>query len=487
MDSAEKHKKATDLQPEGPLLDFARYFFPEREGMNFITGPHHKILCDTLDRVLANEISRLIVTLPPGYTKTEVAVVNFISKGFQLNPASRFIHATFSDDLARENSDKIKSMIEMEGYQEIRPVQIRSDSKAKDRWKTTEGGGLLAKASGGPITGFRAGYMNKKLFTGALVVDDPLKPDDAFSPVKRDAVNKRATNTFRSRLAHDGVPIVVIMQRLHSEDFVGHLLTGGTGEKWHHLDLQVVVDKKSPYPKEWTHGIPIEHDLPDGPLWPEKHSEKEIEILKADSYTFASQYMQRPVSVEGALFEMDKFKFWKELPPIDHYCMYADTAQKTKERNDFSVFQLWAKGKNGCIYLVDQVRGKWEAPQLEATARSFWKKHKEKHVRSLKIEDKASGTGLIQSLKRQSPSGESPMPVIGIPRDKDKYTRGLDAAPWISIGMVFLPDEADFKNGLQTELQIFDGMGTGHDDQVDPLMDAIADMLGGSTYTLANL
>lgn len=402
---------------------------------------------------------------------TEASVVNFIAKGFHINPGARFIHATFSDDLARENSDKVQSLINLESYQAVQPVIIRADSKAKDRWRTIEGGGVLAKAAGGPITGFRAGYMDKTRFTGALVVDDPLKPDDAFSPVKRKTVNNRATNTFRSRLAHDGVPIIVIMQRLHDDDFCGHLLKGGTGEKWHHLNLPVLIDNSAEYPPEWTHGIPIDHGLPDGPLWADKHSLAEIEVLKADAYTFASQYMQRPVSIEGALFDMAGFKWWHELPPIDHYVMFADTAQKTGERNDFSVVQLWGKAESG-IYLVDQVRGKWEAPELESTTIAFWQKHKAKNVRGLRVEDKVSGTGLIQTLRRKG------VPVSGIKRDKDKYTRGLDAAPWIATGMVHLPANADYTIALRSELQTFDGLGTGHDDQVDPMMDAINEMLG---------
>lgn len=466
-------RKAQALKPEGKLLDFARWYFPEREGMEFIEGPHHRVIGDTLDRVLDGEIDRLIITVPPGYTKTEAAVVNFIAKGFHRNPKARFIHSTFSDDLARENSDKVLQLIALDGYQRVKPVEIRHDSSAKDRWKTTAGGGMLAKAAGGPITGFRAGYMDRSDFTGALVVDDPLKPDDAFSPAKRKKVNQRATNTFRSRLAHDRVPIIVIMQRLHADDFVGHLLTGGTGDKWHHLNLPVVINNADPYPPEWTHGIPIEHGLPDGPLWDAKHDADEIEVLKADAYTFASQYMQRPVSIEGALFDMDGFKWWNDLPAIEWYSIYADTAQKTGERNDYSVIQLWGKGKSG-IYLVDQVRGRWEAPELETTAKAFWEKHRDKRPRGFKVEDKASGTGLIQSLKRNAG-----IPVIAVPRNRDKYTRGLDAAPWIATGMVHLPASAPWTPALRVELQMFDGLGTGHDDQVDPLMDAIADMLGG--------
>lgn len=466
-------------------LGFAKHFFPIREGMEFIEGPHHKIIGQALDKIHAGEITRLIITLPPGYTKTELAVVNFVAKGFQINPASRFIHATFSDDLARENSDKIKGLIQTEEFARAWPVGIDASSSAKDRWKTIANGGMLAKAAGGPITGFRAGYMDKSRFTGALIVDDPLKPDDAFSPTKRKTVNQRATNTFRSRLAHDGVPIVVIMQRLHSDDFVGHLLKGGTGEIWDHLDLPVITEPGQDYPAEWTHGRPIRHSLPAGPLWPEKHSADEIEILKADAYTFASQYMQRPVSIEGALFDMGGIRWYNEggLPEVDYYRMYADTAQKTGERNDYSVIELWAKFKGGGAGLIDLVRGKWEAPDLEKNALAFWAKHRAtgKNVRGLWVEDKVSGTGLIQSLKRQG------VPVQGIQRNKDKYTRGLDAAPWISTGQVWLPDNTTFTEALRYELQTFDGLGTGFDDQVDPLMDAIADLLGGSTYSIEGM
>ena len=451
--------------------------------MALIEGPHHAVICDVLDRVLRGEITRLLITLPPGYTKTELAVVNFIAKGFHVNPKAKFIHATFSDDLARENSDKAKGLIDLDSYQEIQPVLIRTDSRAKDRWKTTAGGGLLAKAAGGPITGFRAGYMDKTVFTGALIVDDPLKPDDAFSPTARKKVNQRATNTFRSRLAHEGVPIIVIMQRLHGDDFAGHLLTGGMGDIFDHLDLPVVTDRGAEYPREWTHGRPVAHNLPDGPLWAGKHSAKEIELLKADAYTYASQYAQRPVSIEGALFDMSGIHWYNEgeIPEIDYYRMYADTAQKTGERNDFSVIELWAKFKSGEAGLIDLVRGKWEAPDLERNALAFWAKHKGKIVRGLRVEDKASGTGLIQSLKRQG------IPVEGIQRNRDKYTRGLDAAPWVATGQVWLPANTPFTESLRYELQTFDGLGTGFDDQVDPMMDAIADMLGGYSFSLTGI
>jgi predicted phage terminase large subunit-like protein len=427
-------------------------------------------LARALDQVYAGEITRLIITIPPGFTKTELAVINFVAKGLQINPGARFIHATASDPLARENSYKIRSLVQSEPYAEISEARVSDDSKALDRWRTVQGGGVLAQAAGGPIIGFRAGTMERGRFTGALVVDDPLKPDDAFSPAKRLAVNRRATGTLRTRLAHEGVPIIVIMQRLHGDDFVGHLLKGGTGDYWHHLDLPVEIDNSAPYPLDWTHGIPIDHGLPDGPLWPDKLNGQEIETLKADAYTFGSQYMQRPTLVEGALFDMDGFQEYHEPPPVEWFGMYADTAQKTGDRHDFSVFQLWGKSDRG-IYLLDQIRGKYEAPELEKVALAFWHKHADKRPRGMKVEDKVSGTGLIQSLRRQG------VPVTGIARTKDKYTRGMDAATWIATGFVHLPADASWKNGFLVEAQQFDGLGSTHDDQIDPMMDAIDDML----------
>lgn len=483
----EAFKRQRDLCKEGPLLEFAKWFFPEREGMPFIEGPHHRLMGSVLDDVLRGKRTRLIITPPPGYTKTDMSVVNFIAKGFQVNPRARFIHATFSDQLARENSDKIQEIMESEEYARIcggSVPTLRSDTSAKDRWKTDQGGGLLAKAAGGPITGFRAGYMDKELFTGALVIDDPLKPDDAFFPKKRENVNRRATNTFRSRLAHEDVPIIVIMQRLHDDDFVGHLLRGGSGDIWDHLDLSVWIDPHREYPKDWTHGRPIPHDLPEGPLWAEKHNEAQIQILKVDEYTYMSQYDGRPVSVQGALFDMDGFQWYSKgaLPPRWEYTqLYADTAQKTSEANDYSVLQLWGKQfQSPDIYLIDQVRGKWKSPQLRSQAEIFWNRCKALgyRPRCFKVEDKVSGTDLIQSLQQKG------IPMIPIQRDKDKYMRGLDAAPYVKTGFVHLPEDKPWTNDLRIELQRFDGLGTGHDDQVDPLMDAIDDMLGTGGYNL---
>lgn len=479
-DLSASERAAAKIMCESSHLFFTRLMFKERQGDRFRLGPHHEVICNTLDRVISGEIDRLIISVPPGYTKTEAAVIAFIARGLAITKGrARFIHASYSLDLVAENSTSIKDTMGTTPFQEMWGISLRADMSGKGRWKTDEGGGLLAKPAGGPITGFRAGTMEPG-FTGALVIDDPIKPDDAKSTTERTHINKRWHSTFKSRLAVETVPVVVIMQRLHTDDFSGYLLKGGAHCLWHHLLLPAEVDNSLPYPKEWTHGVPIGHGLPDGPLWPEKHGEEALEILRADDYTFAAQYLQRPTAEGGNLFKAEWLRDYRaaDLPEIEWRGIYADTAQKTGQQNDFSVLQCWGKGRDGRAYLLDQLRGKFEAPELLVAAHAFWKKHVAltSHalgpLRSMAIEDKVSGTGLIQQMGRKG------IPIVAIKRDRDKLSRGRDVLPIFAADLVRLPhpDEAPWRPAYDLEILSFTGMGDGHDDQVDPTIDAVSEM-----------
>lgn len=463
-------------------LYFTRLFFKELQGAPMHVGPHHRAIGAALDRVISGEITRLIINVAPGYTKTEEAVIAFIARGQALNPRARFIHASFNDLLVNENSVRIKDTIGSEPYRDMWGITFKADQDAKGLWRTAEHGGLLAKPAGGPITGFRAGLMEEG-FTGALVIDDPLKPDDAMSPLKRDKINGRWHSTFKSRLAHEGVPVIIIMQRLHVDDFSGYLLRGGAGCKWHHLLLPVRISNSEPYPPEYSHGIPIDHGLADGPLWEAKHNAEQIAELESDAYTFASQYMQRPIVLGGAIFKEEWLVDCPEdaIPDLLHRTIYADTAQKVGARNDFTEFQEWGLGVDGKAYFLDRVRGKFEAPELLATAEAFWRKCRAKPanrcgiLRSFSVEDKVSGTGLIQHLSRRS------IPVRAIPRgpEKDKYTRALDAVPSFAAGLVRINENIPDLYGYKRNMLLFDGTDGCSDDDVDCTIDAVVDLLGG--------
>ncbi|MFD2439754.1 phage terminase large subunit [Paracoccus kondratievae] len=178
----------------------------------------------------------------------------------------------------------------------------------------------------------------------------------------------------------------------------------------------------------------------------------------------------------GGILKDEWWRYWTALPEIEWRAIYADTAQKAKESSDYSVFQCWGRSKAGQAVLLDQIRGKWEAPELLAQARAFWAKHKAVQglgsLRAFKIEDKSSGTGLIQQFKR-----EGGVPVIGIPRvaGQDKVTRAMDAAPSIEAGQVLLPQSASWLSDFLAEASAFPNGA--HDDQLDPSFDAVADIV----------
>ncbi|MEB6420330.1 MULTISPECIES: DNA-packaging protein [Enterobacter cloacae complex] len=317
MTTAEQKAYARKVECEEDGLYYARYFFKQRTGGKMIVAPHHKVIQQTLDRVIDGEIQRLIINVPPGYTKTELATINMMGRGLALNCRARFMHLSYSHNLALLNSSTARGMIKSQAYQSMWPMVLRDDADSKAMWWTEHGGGVYASSAAGQVTGFRAGHMEPG-WQGALIIDDPVKPDDAYSEIVRDGVNNRFNETIKSRLAIETTPMIVIMQRIHYHDLSGYLLRGGSGEKWHHLNLPVIIDSSQPYAAqhpENSHAIPIDHGLPDGWLWPFKHNESHRISLFSHRRTAEAQYMQKPrrFNAEGALWTEGMISAAREL------------------------------------------------------------------------------------------------------------------------------------------------------------------------------
>lgn len=456
-------KAAMNTLAQVDFYTFVRWMFLRRKGFKWTRAAHHKIICEALMRVFRGEVSRLIINIPPRYSKTEIAVVNWIAWCLGKVPDAEFIHTSYAAQLANNNAWQARELVLHEAYREIFPgTLLRADSAAKNEWRTTVGGIVYASGAGGTITGYGAG-KHREGFGGAIVIDDPHKADEAASEVIRKGVIDWFQNTLESRQNNPGkTPIIVIMQRLHEDDLTGWLLKGGNGEKWEHVCL------------------PALNEATDEALWPEKHS---VEMLRqmqaAKPYVFSGQYQQRPSPLGGGLLRGAWFKRYRQLPELRYRKIFADTAQKTKEHNDYSVFECWGAGRDGNAYLIDMIRGKWEAPELKRRATDFWNKHLGTDpviyggLRSMCVEDAASGTGLIQDL-----GVSSSIPILPIERTKDKLTRVMDIADYVQAGRVYLPEEAEFVSDFIHECEAFTPNDThAHDDQIDPMCDAINDMV----------
>jgi len=478
---------------------FAKVFFRERTGYPLIWNWHHGVLCNTLQRVFRGEITRLIINLSPGFTKTE-----FISKlanayAFSQNSRAKNLHLSYSADLAWDSSTAVRDIVTSDLFQALYPGMPRIDTRSKRTWRTEGNGMMVAGSIGGQVTGQRAGRMEPG-FHGLMTIDDPTKPEDMFFQTLRAKRNRVFKTTLQSRVARPEVPVILIMQRLHEDDPTGFLLKGGTGEKWHHLVIPAEIEQQQwaeGYPEEYTHGIPIRYLAPLGYTWPLKVSGEFAEALKADLMIWLTQFQQEPTAEKGEIFHDDWWVPYEEYDPINNVIrfedgtevrvlyksIYADTAQKIKERNDFSSLQAWVYLTDDRIAIIDNDTDKWEAPDLEENFLAFCDRHafqagvNNMGVRTRKVEDKSSGTGLIQAINKVRGIDW----VEGIPRDTDKVSRAKGCAPQMKRGKVLVPRSAPWLEGYLKEFHRFNSaMIHKHDDQVDATMDAIEDMLIGT-------
>lgn len=421
-------------------------------------------ICEHLEAVTSGEIKRLLINVPPGTMKSLLTSVIWPAWewGPCDRPSLRYLSTAHKEPLATRDNMRCRRLIQSYWFQNLWTLALTGDQNAKTKFENT-------------YTGFRESMPFTSL-TGSrgdrVIIDDPHSVDDANSSLKMAADISTFRASVPTRVNGENSAIVIIMQRLA----VGDVSDVALELDYEHLKI----------PMRYAHTSRSVAGLKQDPrtedeelMFPELFSESAVKALEKSLGTHgtAGQLAQEPNPKGGRIFKTECFKRHDVTPVILHRTIFADTAQKTAEKNDFSVFQHWGLGVDGVIYLLGQIRGKWEAPELERQALAFWAECKSfdlvpfmGSLRSMEVEDKASGTGLIQSIKKT-------VPVRAIQRAKDKYTRALDVLPLIETGRVSLPRAATFTGALIAEFESFSADGTQHDDQVDPMMDAIVTLL----------
>jgi hypothetical protein len=333
----EHTRSAAAILAQEDLYFFSRWMFLKLRGYKWMQSPHHKIICDALMRVYRGECKRLIINIPPRYSKTELAVVNFMAWALGQNPDAEFIHTSYSTRLATNNAWKVRELVQSPDYLDIFPdTLLRNDSKAKDEWRTTAGGCVYATGSGGTITGYGAG-KHRPEFGGAIIIDDPHKADEAKSDVIRQGVLEWFQNTLESRKNSPDTPIILIMQRLHENDLAGWLLNGGNGEEWEHICLPAIQEDGSA-------------------LWPEKHSREELDRMeRAAPYVFAGQYLQRPAPPDGGVIKPDNIEVIDALPAVPIQWVRGWDLASTVD-GDYTAGAKLGKLNDGRFIIADMVR-----------------------------------------------------------------------------------------------------------------------------------
>ncbi|MEQ8371377.1 MAG: phage terminase large subunit [Alphaproteobacteria bacterium] len=412
---------------------------------------HIDLVADALTRCAAGDCNRLIITMPPRYLKSIITSVAFPAWLLGHNPALRFICASYSIDLAAKHARDCRSVMESGWYKRVFPgARLSQKRSAELDFTTTRQGYRYTTSVNGTLTGRGA---------NVIIIDDPLKADDAQSEAQRSAVNQWFSGTVYSRLddkAND--VIIVVTQRLHMNDLVGHLLE--SDEDWEHISLPAIaeVDENFVLSDGRTLGRYAGEVLHE-----DRESRDTLDRIRRSlgSYNFSAQYQQNPLPIEGNMIRWAWFRSYDQAPERvagDVVIQSWDTASKASEFNDWSVCTTWLL-RDGKHYLLHVWRGRVEYPYLL------------KKISELKatftadtvfIEDKGSGTQLIQDLRNSNT-----MRVIAINPQADKVTRMAGQSLKIENGDVYLPKDAPWLDTFRTEvLQFPDGR---FDDQVDSL------------------
>ena len=441
---------AANVMAREDLYFFSRWMFYQRKKYKWLRGPHHKTICDALMRVYRGECKRLIINVAPRYSKTELAVVNFIAWGLGRNPDSEFIHASYSGTLAVNNAAQCRELVRHPAYQAIFPdVVLRDDSQAKHDWRTTKGGVVYATGAGGTITGFGAGKMRPD-FGGCILIDDPHKPDEARSDVMRQNVIDWFQNTLESRTNSPDTPIILIMQRLHENDLAGWLLNGGNGEEWEHVCIKTLNDDGTA-------------------LWPEKHDVERLHQMRmASPYTFAGQYQQSPAPPEGNIFKPDAIEIVGAVPSGTRFVRAWDLGATIG--GDPTVGGKLGMTPDGRYIIADIVRLDAGPDAVEAAIKNTAARDGEEVEISLPQDPGQAGK--VQTLAHaRMLAGYK---IHTSPESGDKITRAEPFAAQCNVGNVMML-KAPWNDALVAEMRVFPN-GT-HDDQVDALSRAFGRLI----------
>ena len=444
-----------DIKRSLLINDFIRYLkwsFKTKYNDKIILRPFHIEVCEALIKVYTGEIKNLIINMPPRSGKTEI-VNTFVEWTITKHPHAKYIMTSYSDTLVSNSSQQIRDMLNSQEHKQLFNIETKKDTQSKKLWRTEHGGGVYAVSSFGQITGHGAGTKHQG-WGGCICIDDPLKPNDARSILKLDNIKEWYQTTLSNRINSPDTPIIVIMQRLHINDLVGHILSN----EFEDADEWEVVTVKM-----------LDEDT-NTSMWEEFYpADKLLKMKRSNPSYFYSQMQQSPTIKGGNLLKTSWLTLTRskviESIVFEFKFITVDTALKAKEKNDYTVYSAFGV-KDGKLYLIDMYRGKPLSKEREVTAKDFYNKHcNGSYFRGMFIEQKASGIDLFQRMK------EDGYMVFEVERNTDKVFRAENISPYIEIHGIFINEDIPGISDILSEVEAFPNGE--HDDIVDTIMDGV--------------
>jgi predicted phage terminase large subunit-like protein len=418
------------------FLTFIDHVYP-----GYKVGPHHRKLAKIFEEIAAGKKKRVVVNIAPRHGKSEM--ISYLAPAWFLGkyPHKKVIMASHTADLAVNFGRRVRNLVGSESYRDIFPqIELQSDSKSASRWGTNFNGEYFAIGVGGALAGRGADLF---------IIDDPHSEQDA--KLGRADVFLPAWEWFQSgplqRLMPGGA-IIMVMTRWSKLDLTGMVINQMVKEPdvepWEVVEFPAILNEK--------------------PLWPAFWSLEELLSKKAgmDPRYWQAQYMQNPVSEEGALLKREWWQIWdKENPPhCEFTIMSLDAAQEANNRADYNALTTWGvffneETNNFNIILLNAIKKRMEFPDLK---KLVLEEYKEWEPDAFIVEKKSNGSALYQELRRMGvPVGEF-TPGKG----QDKISRVNAVSDLLASGIVWAPDRRwakevieecnDFPSGTNDDL-----------------------------------
>lgn len=421
---------------------------------------------------------RQLWALPGRYGKTTWATKYGPGWALDVDPTTRLILATYGKTLSVESAVELRDLL-VEHSDEL-SVRLHADVRRADRWRTQQGGGLLAASIGSSTAGFPA---------DGLVIDDPFKDmEEAHSAARRERVYRFATTIARIRLESDRAWMIVAGYRMHEHDLHARL-ADESGEEWEWVSLPAIAGTDDPLGR-----------APGEPLEPERFGLTEVRARAAvlGSYYASAMEQQNPTPEEGNEILRDWWRLGDSPPArFDTLVSSWDLKLLDSEVGDYAVGQVWGK-VGGDYWGLDQWRGKWGTAIVRVALAHCAVRHP--RIGLHLVEHAGRASDFIPTCREPDASyvlSEFTADEVGIPEDErravqDRIRRGVpgvvgkrpkvskeqrvrDVAPLVEAGHVHLfglwrqsliNEAAQFPNGE-------------HDDQVDAFTQAISYLRGG--------
>ena len=436
---------------------FVRKVFVTLEsGQAYVPNWHLEAIAYQLERVGRGEIKRLIINMPPRSLKSMTASVAFPAFVLGHNPARRIICVSYSGDLAKKHANDFRAVLQAPWYQRLFERTRIGQKDSETEIELTARGFRLATSVGGTLTG-RGGDL--------IVIDDPLKPDDAYSEAKRNAANEWFKNTLLSRLDDKRTgAIIIVMQRVHMDDLTGFVTS--QSDEWEILNLPAIaeVDEVIPISDTKAHRRRVGEALS-----PVREPLSVLENMKVQlgSDAFSAQYQQMPVPPGGATIKRHWIKRYKELPLQRERSLFSKAGTpraKVDRRTTFRSARPGSSaatgdgisstsGGNGSTIPSSRPLCAFLPPDTLQTACS----------------SRTPAPGL-----RSSKSCLARSMVFSRSNRIATRSPGCPSSPQSSsLGLVFLPERAAWLADFEAELFAFPG--SRHDDQCDSVSQALSD------------